>query len=655
MSQSASISSFSIADHQLNFDAKDEKNDEKKGLALIGTAPSFGNNDTAQRIILGWVDKHRLCMWNTREGFAFDQASTRKMALPRRTTPAAIYRAPEHAHNVLEGKKSVDALFDERFDSNGVSLNGQQIFPLLRWKESEKDPRYGRTFQPIEKGSPVNNLHRVGGYGGIPGAKITGEELERLQKTAEIIRQQMTQTEVLFVIDDTLSMGKWYRAATAACEKIINKLADRKHNLRAAVTYFNDVLPDSNFRDGDVPQKDPKLAVTTMKLKDFRSEGAKMVKEMLEHKEQGGGDPREQLFRGIYGGVEAAEFSRHARKMVIVIGDTGNNPRFDKKFKGWTEEEIASLLVPKGKTPIEFYAIQVLDPDEFARDPKHEKGDEDKNAVLAFRTEMNSILQFAKKRLDATEEFKDFPTGKYIHLQNEKDLIRELESRYEILEARAEDINRKIQQITVHGNVPAAGKMIETLFKEHGLEDVLERLKNSKGAQVFREGYVWENDVHGQRQISKKLLVSEADLRDLNDVLKSMLNDRVSETYLLKRMVSIQEGLKIEDLRDMKLGDILQKTHGFEFQSELFKQKLKDAHTFDFTKQEVKDLEHKQILLNNLLNGIYQDYERKEEVINKAKIQVWRSKGPSMKQDPPAHDSPWWRRRFDQLVLGRSR
>src|SRR5262249_16399328 len=131
------------------------------------------------------------------------------------------------------------------------------------------------------------------------------------------------------------------------------------------------------------------------KLLDFAKEGSAMsahLRDRAKKEVKDGGDPPEQVFRGLTAGLRKPLWTPYARKMVILIGDFGNNGRFDKGRKNApTEASIARLLNPPKGSPIELYAIQTINPD-------HDFRDLQKNvAAKGFRDQCKKILELSDR------------------------------------------------------------------------------------------------------------------------------------------------------------------------------------------------------------------------------------------------------------------
>jgi hypothetical protein len=517
----------------------------KEGYALIGTDPSFKYEETItdpgqlSKIILGWVPKNRTCRWNTREAIEWDSVSTQPDAPRRRSQPGVVYKTLDDALKGLRGDPAV-SIFREQF-ANGVSLPvsyDTARYPILDFEYE------GTTLRKAKIGK--NFLRRVGVAGGFVGkdgqTQLPLEKVEQLKRQLRFLQQQVELTEILFVIDDTESMYAWFPVVAQTVDRIVadvRKNPERK--VRVALTYYNDT------EDG----KDLEKAVEAKPLVDAAGPAATaLVKELHDHKVHAGYDPREQVFLGITRGIAAAHFHPYARKIVIVLGDMADHAdENDPEHPG--EKKIVDRLVPPDGAPIEFYAIQVIDP-------------ESRDDAKAFRKQMQTILGLYRERVD------DGRRGGYDTTAKESVVRARILERYDQLKKEAEDFSQQIgragrgQWNTVM--TPELERMLERPLKNIGID--LDELRRLDGFQVFQEGYVWQQSPDGVDQVRLSLLLSDGELEDYLAVLSRLNKDR-SVKDLLSAAVRAPAG----ELKDRtRFGDDeLLKRRGLEVDSWLLR------------------------------------------------------------------------------------
>src|SRR5262249_24947166 len=140
------------------------------------------------------------------------------------------------------------------------------------------------------------------------------KEVERLKRRLDLLDAQIETLELLFVIDDTGSMDKWFDTVAATVESIIEASRGRK-TVRLAISYYSDT-PDEKHLD---------KAVTARKLVDATSrEAGDMIAELKKHQRARSGYPRQRMFHGIKRSIEVAGFQPNSSKIVVVLGGDGD-------------------------------------------------------------------------------------------------------------------------------------------------------------------------------------------------------------------------------------------------------------------------------------------------------------------------------------------
>jgi len=587
-----------------------------KGYVLLGSVPRFNElqavekPETVRDLVLGWVPKNRVCLWSTREALEWDTDSTLATAPHRRRTPGRVYRSFSDAKQGLKGE-SAAYLFEEVF-ANGVS----QPFPHDRTRYPivalELEGNRSALALPVD-GNTLRRVGIVGGFVDDKGREVASQtEVERLQRQLAALGSQVETTELLFVIDDTGSMDVWFKTVAQTVESIIES-AKGDRNLRIALTYFNDV------EEGVSLDK----AVTARKLVDAASpEGKAMVEELKRHKATDGGDPREQMFHGIKKGIETAGFQPNARKVVIVLGDMADkSDETDPKHA--PEQAVCKMLLPPGQSPIEFYAIQVVDP------LSH-------TDARAFRTQMHTLLRLTRAELVSRYKM-DRKTaaerGGYFSSQNKDQVRDKVRERYALLRKEADRLKQEIAGLR-RGEWTRISPELERILKDRRID--LARLRNTQGFQLFEYGYVWEKSAGGDRQTRVRLLVSDGELQQLIQMLASLdSNDpgkRPSERELITRVVQTHIGEQKDDLKrsEWSFENVILRSKGLTARSWLLRRAIDDIKEDGITSRERQNVLKKKKLLEDVRAERVYEY-REREVGKSFKIKVWDRVGAGRK------------------------
>ena len=519
--------------------------------AFEGAGDSVESSAAARKVLLGWLPKDRVAIWNTREAMDWDGETTRVDAKPRRTNRGATYETQEQAHLALKGKSSdaqdVAQVHVEEFDENGVTIPlpyDMMHYPVFETPISPK---------ALALDIQNNNLRYIGGVGsfeGIDGKRLTNLEILDYQHKIDEAASQLARTEILFVVDDTSSMIDWFPVAAQTFKGITDRFGGA--NVHASICYYNDgVGPEAGFE--------------VHPLQELRLHLADLTKEINLHAPKDGGDGPERVFRGIGRALKFVGFNdptNNSRKLVVVLGDD-----CDKLEAGdTTAEDVAALLVPPQGTPVEFYAIQVADP-----------SDADKRA---FRDQMGELVTLARAKYRERYGAGDKDEGRYVFRpKRERDtIVKGIIERYDQLRAERDAWLGVLGQNRQGQFNSRGGAQLEKILKELGVD--IETLKSMKGVQIFDQGYLWEKNSLGLRQIRPYLLINESELDQVLRLLQALTKptdgstriDELVETAVKAMVGQLPTALRPGDNRNLSLSDLIKLINGLEFDSDFLKQ-----------------------------------------------------------------------------------
>ncbi len=203
---------------------------QAEGYVLLGSAPEFDigrDPDSPRKTVLGWMPVERVKVWNTLEAVEWDVPSTSSApgprqtvpgfaavnfpplseARPRRIFPGLIFATPADAYAALKGgSNSPRVLFSEKFEKGeSIPLKPRRMrFPVFDWTGTAEYPR---------KAENANELLLIGFLCDL---NEHGEFQEKLAR----IMAQINRTEIVFVVDDTESMGLWFEAVADVYDEI---------------------------------------------------------------------------------------------------------------------------------------------------------------------------------------------------------------------------------------------------------------------------------------------------------------------------------------------------------------------------------------------------------------------------------------------------
>lgn len=567
---------------------------------LLGTATSFSasssginvvddeNSDLPESIVKGWVPARRVLSWDTREAIEWDRPSTLPTSSPRRSKPGLIVRTVKGAFDLLEGaEKSPEAsgvLLFERFLKEGADSNTSAPFlphharyPVLKYDGTDEHPAEYRK----------NKILKVGGTGGF--GQFSSNQIDDLRQQLDNIKITVTQIEILFVIDDTKSMKDHFPVVAEVVRRISRGTPrEKSEKVRAGVVFYNDTDGHEKKEDTGGHEKKEKWNPVTVKALQDLAPGDRTLEDYVgKHEPMAGGDPLEMVFEGLTKGISGAGFSRHARKLVILIGDAGD--RTSQADLPREIERIAALFAPKGQSPIEFYAIRVNKPNS--------------SVSRAFETQTRAIAE----RLNASSGSPKKILAGCVSA-DDKSLEELLNARFEALKAESEQLSKQIEGLQLGQFQADVGPELEKMLERHGVP--LAKLREVQGAQVFSEGYVWKRTAGDNPlpQVRSMYLLSHRNIEELIRVMEPLVgrkNDLFDKKTSLKDVLTSVIKLATNDpiKNEESFDEIVLKKMGIEARSPLLTMKLSKDIPLRASAPELEKIKLRLAKLQDVLDG----------------------------------------------------
>ncbi len=538
---------------------------------------------SAQAVVKGWVPLHRVAAWNTREALEWDRDSTLATVQPRRTVPGQIHGNVAAAKSVIEAGsyRGSSSLFSETLDQQGESklMNPKNMrYPVLELGAADLNLGDNRFFPTKYRN---NELIKIGCIGGL--GAFSAEELEDERRKLERLGNSASNAELLFVIDDTGSMAKFFDEVANLIRTII--ATQNATSVSVAVAFYNDT--DSQPAGWNPVLLDRRC----FPLKALHAQSGATIAAVVEnHQAVGGGDEPEMVFRGLREAIASAQFTPIARKLVFLIGDYPDKSDIAATLDD--ERRLANqfFLFNDKEYPIEFYAIQVCPPerDDFTK---------------RFRKQTQDIVTILN---DDGKKYCQRTLGQYTSA-SEADVSRVMVKRYEALNAKQKEAKDKMESVRAGKFNTELGPEYLRILADAGVD--LEKLKNTEGAQLFREGYVWRNSPSSEvPQVRMRLMLDRATLEDLVNLISRLSNTR---STLLNEQTRIEDILKslinaaTNEQSDPTLSFEAQymKRLGLKAHSPLLQMSAGTEVPLRLARTELVEIEHRLDLLRDILEG----------------------------------------------------
>ncbi len=606
---------------------------------LLGSSPSIEVNlgtrtDNVKEVIIGWVPESRTIPWLTREAIAWDQASTMPEANPRRTKPGEVFETaadawaafyPEeftsylgkpvpskiqrpmvetfvtyedYQRSVAESKgakgREVNAPAPSLAAGDKVSLGYEphhMRFPALpaARRPVSDEPKLPST---AKNG---NLLYRIGAIGGTTNQSQT--QIDDLKKKIEEVGKLLTSTEILFVIDDTLSMGQHFPDVADAVAEIVadaqagvaklGKDGKGGPTVKLAVAYYN-----------DIDEKDPgHKPFEVMKLQAADQLAGDFADRVRNHAEfHGGGLPREMVFEGLQQAISGAFFSTYARKLVVLIGDMG-----DKSNDPTLPQLTSHFFRPNSDTPTEFISVQVVPPERSAD-------------ARTFADQMAALTRILNENRGSSKR----TLGTNLVLGRD-DLAKVISRSYEGLKTDAERMRLQVEAVRMGKSSTTLDEDFKNVIRRKVPEAA--RLLDPKPGETeadlqgFNLGHVWkypkgqENRVSQTREV---VLLNRAEIQELVNALKPVVNFKATNDRRKQPSKEVVRKLIQDLVGEGKSADVsfekatLQRL-GLQVHSDLLRYPLNRA-SIDLDWQVVENLAAKIDRLNDILNDKERDW-----------------------------------------------
>jgi hypothetical protein len=479
------------------------------GYVLLGLTPTVPDTAAPSDSILGWVPESRIIEWPSRLAVEFNKSTLTQRT--NRVPPgsrahggggALIYGTRENLEASLYGSAGATGTILPPVaweDTRVTSWPSEAMrFPVLSQYQASSNSLSGTVYQVAYMGDSVEYVTDA------------GAQLGSLPVEAPVHDRTLTEPvnlDLLFVIDSTGSMRKYFDSVMSAVTRISRK---------PAVAYLGEGLPQPLFRysvllyrdyvdeDGLPSPPDSYLTRTLV----FTADASDVTDFLAAEKRQlcrgCGGDEPEAIYHGLMTALRQANSSTidSSYKAVILLGDMGNHPNDPR---GYTVESVASALA---QDEYEFFAIHAFEESILDRVPEARLFREQTDAIIAASGSLVA-KRLGRVTSDVPEQVADsiIETAKAV-------LVRSGECR----EAFAEATSR----ISLEGSHESGRGLRISILVPESLTgrgcDLRDRI--SRSIKVFGTGYVAERDaVSGEAQLTPVVLTERTELARLRDLL----------------------------------------------------------------------------------------------------------------------------------------
>jgi hypothetical protein len=281
--------------------------------------------DQEQHVLYGWLPEDYVTRWDQRLVLEPTFASAAVRNYKEKKLAPAIYDKLEQAKNFYS-RDNLDRPFWVYDDFGFKRMNAN------------------RMRNPIIE-EQATHIFKVAAISSLNSKKMAGEEIAKISADIEKHREQLKNINLIFVIDATSSMNKYYKAVTDALSDIMRRDYISKYNVKVGAVLYKD------YKDPDKIDYKP-VTSRIGEIIAYLSSSANRI---------GSIDPDD--YEAMFLGLETAldmnrmNYSKTNSNFMILIGDAGNH-RKDPQGRNW-QQIVSNLSQKMSDNNINFLAYQV--------------------------------------------------------------------------------------------------------------------------------------------------------------------------------------------------------------------------------------------------------------------------------------------------------
>ncbi|KPA14615.1 conserved hypothetical protein, secreted [Candidatus Magnetomorum sp. HK-1] len=381
-------------------------NEQNARFVLLGKGPYFlphtGLKDSSiENIMLGWVPASRVLTWDTREALQPNPQRKNPIYYFKNENDLQSYYNVHAEDNMYPTCENVPSCKRSNRDDKELLV----IRPDYEDKIDRKEwPKKLFRYAILRSNNDISNPFEIG----VTSATLDERVFKRnISEAIETQRKKLENRDVVFLIDATMSMGPYFVLVGEIVKDIMDQFNQKKRQqnevgeLRFGVALYRDYLNKSKCFE--INNKYGYLTANVLKTKRY----LETIKPLRSYEKPD--DPAyypEAVFQGLINTVDQMNWQKGSRRLIIHIGDVGNNSR---GLDNINEQGIAKQLA---ENDISYCAIQMIG---------QSQNEEHSDAQSLFCMQTRSIIkETAKNVLNIVQHNKDmkiFSQNNVQHLQ----------------------------------------------------------------------------------------------------------------------------------------------------------------------------------------------------------------------------------------------
>lgn len=252
----------------------------------------------------GWIKNINITDWDTRICLETTHGSTFKNEYGNKVIPVFIEEV--ELQTFLRTENTQEAIYK---------------LEILNQRQNMSMPR-----MPILENLDAD-VKKVATLGSVNASARTEQDIAEIKAQLEVLKTKRNKINILFVLDATSSMGKYFPAVQKGISNIIEvNRAKYKKSVKFGIAIYRD------YEDGTEDFDVCPLTANVEKVYDFLAKvETKSVAKSV----------HESVFNGMIKGIKQSRMNPDESNIVVLIGDAGN---YTDDPKGHTIEEVSELL-----------------------------------------------------------------------------------------------------------------------------------------------------------------------------------------------------------------------------------------------------------------------------------------------------------------------
>ena len=303
---------------------------ETPTFKLLANTDKLGSNKIRMsRQVAGWMEQGYITNWDSR------------LCLEPATNSRSVDSYKDKEIPIFLTKRALD-------NNNQDSKNNKSSIHTSVLKRELQSP-YTMRMPILENIGGRAKTKKVATVGRLNSdeSRISEDPIVGFKESGVALVNKLENTNILFVIDGTKSMGKYYPAVAGSMKEIIssNRISGTNHKLKFGLVVYRDYPDKENMVEVVRLNRNPETilaAITDVTIKSLDK------------------DLPEAQFQGLIKGIKGSGLIKGQNNVVVLIGDAGNHVDKPKDYQIPDDYQISDVVKVLNYYGASFISFQVF-------------------------------------------------------------------------------------------------------------------------------------------------------------------------------------------------------------------------------------------------------------------------------------------------------